>query len=160
MLPGTGHVLPCIRASYCHMNALFASQRDIPHNFIINLTVIQPPPLTTSLNPAAITEWIYQMCGSLRGKGVSEFVKTGIWEKKRGPTHCSYTGKEHSYYIFYMTVFQALSKQVSFQPALYTSPNTLFLCIRIHLGLALSVLCPKWSLQLCSPVHYLLPLPL
>lgn len=57
---------------------------------------------------------------------------------------------EHSYYIFFMTVFQTLSKQVSFQPALYTSPNTSFLCIRIHLSSA-----PSYPLPYVVPAALL-----
>lgn len=143
MLPGTGQILPCIRASYCHINILFASQRDIPHNFIIYLT-IHPSvtPLTTSLNPAASIKWIYQMCGYLRGKGVSKSLSKLAAGKRKEAQPIAPTQEkqvEHSY-IFYMTDFQALSKQVSFQPAFYTSPNTCFLCIRIHLSSALSYL--------------------
>lgn len=68
------------------------SQRDIPRNFIIDLTIIQPPPLRHLwTQQPALSEFI--RCVGLRGKGLSETVKTGIWEKERGPSHCSYTGE-------------------------------------------------------------------
>lgn len=142
MLPGTGQILPIVT-----LMCSLPLQRDIPHNFIIYLT-IQPSvtPLITSLNPAASIKWIYQMCGYLRGKGDSKsFSKPASGKRKEDQAIAPTQEKqvEHSYYIFYTPGFQALSKQVNFQPALYTSPNTCFLRVRIHLSSVRSYLLPS-----------------
>lgn len=121
------------------------------------LFIHQSLPLTTNLSEPS-SKWIYQRCRYLRGKGVpfQEFVKTVIWKKKRSPAYCTYAGQANGAHLLYIPyrVFQTLSKQVSVQPALYTSPSSCFLCVRIYLSSALPLLLPyvvPAALLYCSP---------
>lgn len=84
-------------------------------------------------------KWIYQICGYLRIKESKEFVKTGIWEKKRSPTCCSYTGEapgpELLCFLHDSPPHTMKAGDISACPL-----HTCFLCIRIHFRSTLSYL--------------------
>ena len=76
------------------------------------------------------------MCGYLRGKAVSTSLAKLASGNRKSAQPTAPTRQKHSCSTLYVPVSQALSKQVCFQPALCISPNTHFLCIRIHFSSA------------------------
>lgn len=87
------------------------------------LFIHQSLPLTTNISEPS-SKRIYQTYGYLRGKGVPKSLSKVASGKS--PTYCSYAGQASGAQLLYTLyrVFQTLSKQVSFQPALYTSPKS------------------------------------